>query len=98
MDYSSRPFVRAVAIRAVRDAFMHSDLTLPSDVIDVIVLHLRDDYVVVHKAAVDFFRFGYTPLNQQQHEEAFTALFHIWNYYAKIPLERFFMDDIAQVR
>lgn len=93
-DYSS-PLARAVAIDALQKAFQYARLTLPSNVVDLIVLHLRDTYVVVHKAAVNLFRFWWIPLTDQQRREAFQSLVNIWRVYAGNPNEKFFMDDIA---
>ena len=94
MDYSSAA-VRAVAIRAITDAFRHNHLTVPSNVVDVILLHLRDGYVVVHQAAVHAFRFWHIPLSESQHREAFASLFNLWKVYAEDLNELFFMDDLA---
>jgi hypothetical protein len=48
MDYES-PYLRAVAVRAVEETFRHSNVKPPENILDVIVLHLRDQYVAVHK-------------------------------------------------
>jgi len=94
MDYSSAA-VRAVAIDAVKDAFRHSHLTLPSNVVDVLVLHLRDQYVMVHQAIVRTFGIWHIQLTDSQRNEAFTSLFYIWKACAENPGESFFMHDIA---
>jgi hypothetical protein len=94
MDYSS-PATRATAISALHDAFRHSDVTLPSNVVDMLLLHLQDSYVVVHKAAVYVFRFCWVPLTDAQRNQAFIGLYHIWNVYAQSPNEMYFMHEIA---
>ena len=94
MDYKST-IVRAVAIDAVMELFSHSRLTMPANIVDVLVLHLRDEYVMVHKSAVSAFRFRRVPLTEVQRSEAFSALSRIWKIYAKDPNACTFMDDIA---
>jgi hypothetical protein len=93
-DYSSHS-TRAVALSAIQTAFSRAGLTLPSNVVDLMVVHLRDQYVVVHKAAIKVFWFGGVPLTFQQRLEAFGSIVAIWRAYAQNPQESFFMDDVA---
>ena len=51
MDYSST-LIRAVAIDATVEMFSHSNSSPPANLVDVIILHLRDPKVIVHKAAL----------------------------------------------
>lgn len=95
-DYSSH-WTRAVALSSIRTAFSGAGLTLPSNVVDLMVVHLRDQYVAVHKAAIRAFWFGGIPMNSQQRWEAFSSLVAIWKVYSQNPAESFFMDDIAEV-
>jgi hypothetical protein len=95
VDYSSHS-TRAVALGAIQTGFSRAGLTLPSNVVDVMVVHLRDQYVVVHKAAVRVFWFGGIPMTPQQRFEAFSSLVVIWRTYSQKPTESFFMDDLAE--
>jgi len=73
MDYGS-PWVRAQAIKALVEMFAYSKAAPPADMIDVIVVHLQDSYVVVHKAAVKAVSRRPRWFNAQQRREALSAL------------------------
>jgi hypothetical protein len=49
---SSSAVVRSRGIEAFGECFGHSRQAPPSDVVDVLVLHLNDPYIAVHQAAV----------------------------------------------
>jgi hypothetical protein len=51
MDYDS-VLVRCYAIEAVKRCFESAECDPPPDVVEALVLHLRDSYVVVHNAAI----------------------------------------------
>ncbi len=51
MNYEST-FVRAKTIDATGEMFRHSTINPPANVVDVINVHLRDQYNMVHQAAV----------------------------------------------
>jgi hypothetical protein len=51
MDYESA-WVRATAIDATVEMFSYSTAHPPANVVDTIIVHLQDQYVAVHKAAL----------------------------------------------
>jgi hypothetical protein len=51
MDYDSN-FVRCRGIEAVTRCFESADCDPPLDVVEALVLHLRDSFVIVHDAAI----------------------------------------------
>lgn len=94
MNYSSAA-IRGASLQAASTAFRHCDLTIPQDICDIVVLHLRDDYKYVHKTAVGAIWMWHLPFSAQQREEAFVALINLWRYYTGQPQEVFFLDDLA---
>ena len=52
MDYSST-LVRAKAIRATSEMFSYSHIAPPANLVEMIVIHLRDTKIKVHQAATD---------------------------------------------
>ncbi len=57
MDYDS-VYVRAVAISAIVDAFQWAKVPPPNNVIEILLVHLNDSYVMVHLAVL---RLGVEP-------------------------------------
>jgi hypothetical protein len=51
MDYGST-LVRCRAVEAVERCFAYAECAPPPDIMDALVLHLRDTFVIVHKAAI----------------------------------------------
>ena len=73
MDYESA-WVRAKAIHAAIEMFSYSRATPPANLVDTIVVHLRDTKIVVHKAAVHAVRRRASWFNEQQTVEALQSL------------------------
>ncbi|WP_146456259.1 hypothetical protein [Rubripirellula tenax] len=65
MDYSSGT-VRAAAIESVVAAFSYSNSKPPSNLVDVITVHLKDSLQVVHQAALQAVRRNSSWFNDQQ--------------------------------
>lgn len=90
MDYES-VLIRATAVRAVGEAFRYANVNPPENMLDIIVLHLRDQYVAVHKTALHFVRdHGYS-LSQAQKVEALRMLAVHAKVYKDKPYD---LDDI----
>lgn len=92
MDYGSAR-VRAKAIYASIDMFSHSQTAPPANLVDSIVIHLRDTYVVVHKAAVQAVgqRAGW--FNEQQTVEVLQCLATHLHVYRE---DKFQLNDICE--
>lgn len=54
MDYSSEAaaWIRSIAVSAVLETFRHSSSPPPANLLEVLVIHLKDPKVIVHKAAL----------------------------------------------
>lgn len=91
MDYDS-VLVRATAISATKEAFRSSRSELPSNVLDVLVIHLRDRYVAIHRTAIRAIRQFAYQLNDQQAAEAMDSLDALAAAYSNKPYE---VDDIC---
>ena len=91
MDYESVG-VRAAGVEATEAMFRYSRAPPPSNVLDVLVLHLRDEYVAVHKTATRTLRGEGRHLNEQQAQEALVALRALAQAYRAQPYE---LDDIC---
>lgn len=94
MDFSDS-LLRAISLDAAATAFRYRRYTVPENVSDAVILHLRDTYVCVHKAAVRTLRFSWLNFNQKQREEAFQAIVVLWDYYTKQPGDLFFREELA---
>lgn len=73
MDYGAA-WVRAKAIHAAIEMFSYSRTAPPANLVDTIVVHLRDTMAVVHKAAVHAVRRRASWFNDQQTVEALQSL------------------------
>ena len=51
MDFESQ-VMRAHGIQAIENIYNNAENTPPRNIIDILVLHLRDTYVIVHKSAI----------------------------------------------
>lgn len=92
MDFESQ-LIRASAIRAVEEMYRYSKSNPPKNIVDVLIVHLRDNYVIVHKAAIQAFRWHGSWFNQEQAVEALNLMI-CWLYtYKKKPYD---LDDIAE--
>lgn len=93
MDYDSQ-VIRASAIRAIERMYRYSKTAPPKNLVDVLVLHLHDPYVIVHMAAVRLFQWKARWLNKQQAVEALTAMIGLLKAYRNKPYD---LDDICPV-
>lgn len=73
MDYDSVK-VRATAISAVEEVFRYAHSDMPSDILDILILHLRDPYVAIHRTAISAVRRSAGQFNEQQAAEAMGLL------------------------
>lgn len=93
MDFETQ-LVRAAAVSAIEEMYSHSESNPPRDVVDVLILHLRDEYVIVHKAAIHVFQWtGARWLDKNQVADVLYWLSILLNYYKKEP---YYLDDICQ--
>lgn len=74
MDYDSQR-VRCVAIDALGEAFDGSSTPPPGNVVDSLLIHLRDDYCVVHLAAIRVLSDNTEWLDQAQATEAVNRVY-----------------------
>ena len=93
MDYGSQQ-LRAAAIKAVEEIYRHSESGPPRNVLDVVLVHLRDTYVIVHRAALDALRSTSRWLTKPQALEALNGLWALLNAYRDDPFE---MKDVCVV-
>ncbi len=73
MDFDSQ-VIRAHGIRAVEKIYTDSKGMPPKNIIDVLVLHLRDTFVIVHKAAIQILSRKFRWLNFNQTIEALNII------------------------
>lgn len=92
MDFDSQ-LVRASAIRAVEEMYRYSKSAPPKNIVDVVILHLRDEYVIVHKAAIHALQWGGDWLNRNQAGETLNLMLGWLGTYRKDP---YFLDDLCQ--
>ncbi len=92
MDFDSQ-LVRASAIRAVEGMYRYSKSAPPKNIVDVLILHLRDEYVIVHKAAIHALQWGGDWLNRNQAGETLNLMLGWLGTYRKDP---YFLDDLCQ--
>lgn len=74
MDFDAQR-VRSNAVMALSEAFRDSHAPPPSDVVDALLIHLRDTYVIVHLAAARTLGSNANWLSEQQAMEALTLLY-----------------------
>ncbi len=92
VDYGSQS-LRAAAINAVAEMYRHAQTNPPTDVLDVLIVHLRDTFVIVHQAAVHAFQLNIGHLSRSQTAEALTGMLGLVNAYRDDPYE---LKDICQ--
>lgn len=91
MDYSSA-WVRAVAIDAAVEMFSYSSAIPPTNLVDVIIVHLQDAKVVVHQAALRAVTWRPTWFDNKQAIEVLTCLAaHLKVYHD----DKYQVDDIC---
>lgn len=91
MDYDSS-LVRATAIEALVEVFSHSNASPPANMIDTIIVHLRDTYVIVHKSALQAVRRRPSWFNEAQAIEVLSTLPGHLQTYGDRPYQ---LDDIC---
>lgn len=91
MDYDFS-LVRATAIDALVEVFSHSNASPPANMIDTIIVHLRDTYVIVHKSALQAIRRRPSWFNEAQAIEVLRALPAHLQCYGDRPYQ---LDDIC---
>jgi hypothetical protein len=92
MDYEST-LVRASGIRAVVEMYRHSSSCPPRNVVDVLLVHLRDRYVIVHQSAVRALQRNSRWLTTGQAIEALNALAGLLGAYKDQPYD---LEDICE--
>ncbi|MBW4679177.1 MAG: hypothetical protein KME19_03545 [Microcoleus vaginatus WJT46-NPBG5] len=92
MDFESQ-LIRASAIQAVEEMYRYSKSDPPKNIVDILIVHLRDSYVIVHKAAIHAFRWHGSWFNQEQAVEALNLMICWLDTYKKKPHD---LDDIAE--
>jgi hypothetical protein len=73
MDFDSQA-IRAHGIRAVEKIYADSTGEPPKNIVDVLVLHLRDSFVIVHKAAIKALSRKFRWLSYEQTIEALSII------------------------
>jgi hypothetical protein len=73
MDYGS-VLIRCRGIEAIARCFEGADCDPPPDVVEALVLHLKDTYVMVHHAAIRAIRWHTRWLTREQAEDAIQQL------------------------
>ncbi|MCS7466403.1 hypothetical protein NZK35_06910 [Stieleria sp. ICT_E10.1] len=86
MDYES-VWVRGHAIDATCEMFRYSKSPPPSNIIDIMNVHLRDTYTMVHKAAVEVVSRGPRWFDEDQALDAMTALATHLKVYKDDPIQ-----------
>jgi hypothetical protein len=92
MDFESQ-LIRATAIQAVEEMYRHSKSNPPKNIVDVLIVHLRDSYVIVHMAAIQAFRRHGSWFSQEQAVEALNLMIGWLPTYKKKPHD---LDNIAE--
>ena len=91
MDYGSA-WVRANAIRATVEMFSYSSASPPTNLVDIIIVHLQDPKVVVHQAALRAVTRCPRWFDERQAIEALTCLnAHLRVYHD----DKYQLDDIC---
>ncbi|MDJ0797653.1 MAG: hypothetical protein QNJ51_12695 [Calothrix sp. MO_167.B12] len=79
--------------RQNEEMYRHSKSAPPKNIVDVLILHLRDKYVIVHKAAIHALQWGGDWLDRNQAIEALNLMLGWLGTYRKDP---YFLDDLCQ--
>jgi len=85
MDFDSA-LIRMEALKASEEAFRYAD-AVPSNLLDIVVLHLQDQYVAVHKSAVRTIRWLARHLNLSQSAQALRILANHVRVYSDKPFD-----------
>lgn len=92
MNFESQ-IIRASAIRAIEEMYHSSLSDPPKNIIDVLIVHLRDNYVIVHQAAIQILCRHGSWCDREQATEALNLMIGwLYTYRAK-PYD---LDDIAR--
>ncbi len=86
MDYNSA-FVRSQAIHAAIEMFTHSNMAPPTNLVETILVHLRDSKVIVHRAALYAVRRKPSWFNNQQVGEILNILSSHLHVYRNDPFQ-----------
>lgn len=92
MDYESQ-VIRATAIRSVEEMYRHAQSAPPKNLVDILILHLHDRYVIVHKAAIRALEWKGRWLSRSQTIEALNGMIGWLNTYRNDP---YYLDDLCQ--
>lgn len=92
MDFDSQ-LVRASAIHTVEAMYRYSKSAPPKNIVDVLILHLRDEYVIVYKAAIHALQWGGSWLDRNQAIEALNLMLSWLGTYRKEP---YFLEEICR--
>lgn len=91
MDFDSQ-VIRARGIRAVEKIYTSSKSAPPKNIIDVLVLHLRDTFVIVHKSAIQVLSRRSFWLNFNQTTEALGIISRWMESYKNKPYD---LEDLC---
>jgi hypothetical protein len=92
MNFESQ-IIRASAIRAIEEMYHSSLSDPPKNIIDVLIVHLRDNYVIVHQAVIQILCRRSSWFDREQAAEALNLMISwLYNYKTK-PYD---LDDIAR--
>jgi hypothetical protein len=80
MDTNS-PLNRYSALGAIREMYRFSQDPIPENMLDTVVLHLQDNFVIVHQAAVRALDSSTQSLNNIQKKEALVRLINLCGLY-----------------
>jgi hypothetical protein len=83
MDNTSA-VLRSRAAEAIGQCFREAGQSPPSDIVDMLVLYINDDYVAVHKAAAKVIGDNARWLTEDQAIQALQRLSTLANYYKKV--------------
>jgi hypothetical protein len=92
MDYGSTR-IQAAAIRAAVEMFSSSTGSPPTNLVDTLILHLRDPHVIVHKAALRAVSWRPGWFDERQSREALTCLSSHLRAYRD---DKYQLDDICE--
>ena len=93
MDYGS-VLIRCRGVEAITRCFEHADCDPPPDVVEALILHLKDTYKIVHQAAIRAIRWHTRWLTREQAEDAIQQLAGWASTYRK--KESFKLDEICR--
>lgn len=86
MDFDST-LVRYTAIENLYNLFKRSKTPPPRNITEIVVLHLRDEYVVVHKASIKCINYHVSWFDERLSLEAIYLLFQLIDLYKSKPYD-----------